>query len=423
MDIFKITNIDYNNRKYNLDVKATGIVSSTKYFPVFNIDNQEYIFKPLSKTKPLSTPLFAYSEVYWSYLINKYIDESTPIYKLAYCKGITKHQEKYYEKGTIVKNIIKEDEKLISILELFKKYPDSLVQIDNYINYCEVQYNYENILLSSFFEERKDLREKLCLQILCSILRRDENYHYENVCLIEKNNQITDIAPMLDMEFSQMFMYPDYLENHNLRFSYYDEGMCPIFKYDNNKSYEENYCIFKMKIEKGSIYDVFDNYHFSRILRNLKIIVKLHPNIVETFIKSLENMREEVKKLAIDFNQEFLGDFSTNDYKLGTLLIKEKKTKESLEYKITEKEILDSKRIFNKQRFNIQLSIETLWNIDKLLYILNILLNLYNNKPVEIKNYNNKTLYNKIKRFDEKELEEIMISTKLKKSKIKQKIN
>ena len=134
-------------------------------------------------------------------------------------------------------------------------------------------------------------------------------------------------------------------------------------------------------------------------------------------------MREEVKKLAIDFNQEFLGDFSTNDYKLGTLLIKEKKTKESLEYKITEKEILDSKRIFNKQRFNIQLSIETLWNIDKLLYILNILLNLYNNKPVEIKNYNNKTLYNKIKRFDEKELEEIMISTKLKKSKIKQKIN
>ena len=211
---FQIYEHSYKDKKYILDVKSKGKVESTKYFPVFENYDKEYIFKPLSKTKPLLTPLFAYSEVYWSYLINKYIDNSTPRYRIATCKGLSDEQKKYQDKGTIVANVLGKDEKLINLLELYRKYPDSTVNIDDYTNYCEVQYNYEDILNSTFFEMRKDLRAKLCLQILCSVLRRDANYHYENVSFIEKDGKIVDIAPMIDMEFSEMFMYPDFEKEH-----------------------------------------------------------------------------------------------------------------------------------------------------------------------------------------------------------------
>ena len=103
-------------------------------------------------------------------------------------------------------------------------------------------------------------------------------------------------------------------------------------------------------------------------------------------------MRQEVKKLSINFNQEFLKKFSSNDYKLGILLIKENKSKDDIEYQKLEKEIMSSQMTINDTRFNNQLRIEVLWHIDKLIYILNLLLRYYRNEIVEIKNYNNKTL-------------------------------
>ena len=197
MGIFNIEKFEIENKKRNLESKSSGVVSSTKYFPVFEVDGKEMIFKPLSKTKPYSTPLFAYSEVYWSYLLKKYIDKKNPQYTLATCKNLSQKQPKYYEKGTIVENILQDGEELVNLLELFRKYPDSLVDINDYINYCEVQYDYENILKSIFFTERKDLGEQLAEQILCSILRRDDNYHYENVSLIKKDNKFERVAQLL----------------------------------------------------------------------------------------------------------------------------------------------------------------------------------------------------------------------------------
>lgn len=94
---------DYKNKTKNLTREAQGIVKSKKYFPVFKEQGQEYIFKPLSKTKPFSTPYFAYSEVYWSTIINKYFDKSTPIYRLAIYKNI--EDEKKYHHGTVVKSL------------------------------------------------------------------------------------------------------------------------------------------------------------------------------------------------------------------------------------------------------------------------------------------------------------------------------
>ena len=396
---FQIYEHSYMDKKYTLDVKSKGKVESTKYFPVYEMDNKEYIFKPLSNTKPLLTPLFAYSEVYWSYLINKYIDSSTPRYRLAYCKGLSKEQEKYQDKGTIVPNILGKDEKLINLLELYRKYPDSSVDIEDYTNYCEVQYNYENILNSTFFEERKDLRAKLSLQILCSILRRDANYHYENVSFIEKDGKIIDIAPMIDMEFSEMILYPDDKEKHESRFSKYDEGMSPIFNYDENISYEENYEIYKTSIIDGSIYDNLDRYHFSNLLKNLRTIVKLHPEVVRSFLVKIEEMRKEIEEININFNKEFLEKFSSDDYKLGILKIKENKDESNPEYQKVQKKIKPV--TIDEDKFNDKLKREVLWNIDKLKYILNILLDYYEGKFLFIDEYRNETLYEPVKHVNE----------------------
>lgn len=405
MSLFDVKEYNVKDKKRNLEAKASGVVSSKKCFPVFEENGKEYIFKPLSKTKPLSTPLFAYSEVYWSYLLKKYIDPKTPQYRLAICKGLTEENEKYYEKGTIVENVLQEDEELINILELFWKYPDTMVDIDGYINYCERQYSYENILNSTFFTTNKDLGEKLAEQILCSILRRDDNYHYENVSLIEKNKKISDIAPILDMEFSEMFMYPDYPKEHKEAFSDFDENSQGFYTYDESKTYEENYDIFLKKLKEGCIYDNHNLHHTANVRKNIKTIVKLYPDLVKRFIKKLELMREEVVNLEIDFNDDFLETFSSNDYQPNKMILKDGMSKTGLSYLTTKKMIEESRIKLDTKEFNKQIKQEVLWSIDKLIETLNLFLDVYNNIIIDIKNYENKTLYGKLERTSEKELE------------------
>lgn len=65
---YRVHQYDYNKRDGNLDAEAKGEVKSKKYFPYFYEKDKKIIFKPLSKTKPFSTPYFAYSEVVWSYI-------------------------------------------------------------------------------------------------------------------------------------------------------------------------------------------------------------------------------------------------------------------------------------------------------------------------------------------------------------------
>ena len=65
---FQVIHYNYEDRIGNLKAEAVGVVKGEKHFPVF-AGNQ--IFKPLSKSKPFSTPLFAYAEIFWSNIINK----------------------------------------------------------------------------------------------------------------------------------------------------------------------------------------------------------------------------------------------------------------------------------------------------------------------------------------------------------------
>lgn len=400
-DIFEITELNIKDKKGNLNKETSSKVSSTKYFPIFDIAGKERLFKPLSKTKPFSTPLFSYSEVYWSYLINKYIDKDTPVYSLAYCKGLSSEQPKYYEKGCLVDNILSKDEELINIYELFERYKDPLVNISDYTNYCEVQYDYTAILNSAFFTKNKELRKELVKQILCSVLRRDANYHYENISLVIKENTITRVAPIIDVEFSEMFMYPDLKERHKMRFSRYDEGMAPLFSYNEDLSYEENRLIFITKLVEGTIYDQYDSCHFSNLLKNLRVIVALEPLVVKDFLNKIEAMKEEVKYIDIQFDAEFLGEFSSKDWEATRMLYKDGKLPTDKEYLVKKRKAEESRIIIDENDFNETLKKEVLWNIEKLSQVLNLLINIKEGKIPNLKSYKNKTLYGSIIRMPE----------------------
>ena len=133
---------NYAERTGNLKAEAVGVVSGEKHFPVFE---DRMVFKPLTKSKPFSTPLFACAEVFWSWVIDTYFVPA-PLYQLAFCRGYEAECEKYYDYGTVSPMIYEEGEHLLNLLEFFRTYPDEKVQIDDYLNYCQMFYDYTEIL-------------------------------------------------------------------------------------------------------------------------------------------------------------------------------------------------------------------------------------------------------------------------------------
>ncbi|MBQ8681506.1 MAG: hypothetical protein IJ509_01160, partial [Bacilli bacterium] len=58
-ELFKVIDLENKEKIGNLKTEAHSQVKSTKHFPIYMIDGKKMIFKPLSKTKPLTTPFFA----------------------------------------------------------------------------------------------------------------------------------------------------------------------------------------------------------------------------------------------------------------------------------------------------------------------------------------------------------------------------
>ena len=202
---------NYSNRLGNLTAEAVGVIKGEKHFPVFA---DRIIFKPLTKSKPLSTPLFAYAEVFWSWVINTYF-MPVPQYRLAFCEGYEAETGKNYDYGTAVPFAYGEGEQLMNLLEFFRKYPDENVKIDDYLNYCQMFYDYTEILESTYFQTHQDLAKELAMQILVSVLKGDQNYHYENIAFVcNQSGEILRMAPMIDHEFSTYFMFPDSMGQH-----------------------------------------------------------------------------------------------------------------------------------------------------------------------------------------------------------------
>ena len=303
---WQVYNYDYRNRKRNLDVSAQGVVKSNKFFPVFIENGKEVVFKPLSKTKPLSTPYFSYSEVFWSTIINKYFDPKTPIYKLAICKNIEDDFENKHHHGTIVDSIVNNGEKLVNLYEVFRDNPDPSVDISKYINYCEQFYDYRSIFNSRLIKENNEFANDLAMQILISMLKLDQNYHYENVLFKVKKDSLKEVAPMIDHEFSTMFLYPDRLDKNNVRFI------------------EAIHSLTDTKDACSDIVNLIRYEKYAVLSKNLDIIVPRYPQVAEMFIEKLKAFIEDLKQQSLILEDNgFITPFNSDDYKIGHALFKD----------------------------------------------------------------------------------------------------
>lgn len=328
--MFELTKVEYKNRIGNLDVEASSKVKSKKYFPIFKIDNKEYIFKPLSKTKPFTTPLFSYAEVYWSNIIKNYFYD-VPIYKLAFCNGYEESEEKYYNRGCLVPNILKEDEVLVNLYEYFRDNIDKKVNILDYTNYCIYFYDYTFILESKLFKENKQLGEDLSYQILLSILKADQNYHYENVSFIcdKETKEIKRLAPVIDHEFSTMFL-----------------------------------CLDKKDYQISFFMEYIQSLNNGVLKKNIEYIKTHYPNIVDKFLKQLKIFNDNFIELKIEEN-EFLCKCNSFSWQIG-----EARYKKLDEEKAKELEQIIHLENLNLDKVNDIINREIKWNIKKIIEVL-----------------------------------------------------
>jgi hypothetical protein len=318
LDIFSVKNLSYSDRIRNLDVESVGEVKSTKFFPVFlNESWQEQIFKPLSKTKPFLTPLFAYAEVFRSYVIHTYFDEKAPTYQLAICDGISEDIPKYYTKWTLVNSVLQKWQKLTNLLEYFRNNPDPNVDIDTYINYCMETYDYIPILKSSLFTNDIQLTENLVNQILLSILMKNQNFHYENIAFIYEWDSLISLAPPIDHEFSSFFLFPEDIA----RYSFHDT-------------------LYDMSMTKAS-WNLFQNILF---------IVQNYPTFVKNFSDRLQKFKADLLETKIVLgNWKYIWWCNSDDYTIWHARFKSNNEEEAnlLEQKI-EKYSID---IFKYENF------------------------------------------------------------------------
>ena len=272
--------LNYNDRNDALVSKSDGIVECYKCFPYYYINGNKMLFKPLSKEKPFMTPLFAYSEVICSYIVNKYFDKNAPLYYLAICKGIEEEQLLAYEKGTIVNYYLKDNQRQINIYDYFEHNPDINVNIKNYINLCPCIYNYLTILNSSLFQENEMLQKQLVWRILLSYLTRDVNFHYENVSLIYENDNIISLIPPIDFEYSTIFMYAESLEKHKNINEWYNTQV---------------------------------NLHENSIVSDtIKYITEKFPDLINEFLNCLEILYNDLDNYQLSiFNSSFIGVFNS----------------------------------------------------------------------------------------------------------------
>lgn len=364
-DLFKPIYLDIKNKKRNLDVVVNSKVKSTKFFPVFMIDGEEYIFKPLSKTKPLTTPLFAYSEVFWSYITNKHLDAKTPVYNLAYCKGVSNEQSKYYEQGVLVKSVLKDNQKFLDLWEYFNQIPEDVVGIKDYINYCMKSYDYTQILqyISSKMDDR--YAREIARQVLYSILRADQNFHYGNVSFLTENDKIIDIVPPLDFEFSTMFLYPDNKESYELYMEQYLNAL--NMKTEQEKALDDFFT--QLAAQSNHTYKKLTNQ-----LNNICYITKTYPNIVKDFLEKLDAIALEVELFTFNDLDNYIGLLNSDYWEVGHARYKEndENKAQKLEQKLSLVQI-------DKEKFFANIKENILHNIAKLKEILTMYLNCIDN--------------------------------------------
>lgn len=298
-NLFKVSEVNYIDRVDEIDKVSSGVVKSQKKFPIF-LDayekNKKCIFKPLSPSKPYSNPTFAYSEVYWSYLINTFFDERAPRYELAICHGMPPKdgQEISREKGVLVESYLKSNQYDVNLLEYYRAHPDHSVNIDGYINYCDYIYDYSDIMKSEVFTQRQDLAKRLGEMVLISMLTRNINFHYENVGFICEDDNIIDLAPPIDHEFSTLSILPEYRDANVAKQAAYDSLITELSP--------ENRLLLLNAFSRDPLVSGSNFLNNSRnAFNNVSTIAKEQPEVAEEFINKLSKMRQFLLKNDIIF--------------------------------------------------------------------------------------------------------------------------
>lgn len=353
---YNISKFIYADRTGNLQAEAVGVVKGEKHFPVFD---GNLVFKPLTKSKPFSTPLFAYAEVFWSWVIDKYFIPA-PQYHLAVCEGYSAETDKYYDYGTVAPMIYQEGEHLLNLLEFFRKYPDSRVDIDNYVNYCQMFYDYTDIFEAAYFQEHRDIAEELAMQVLISVLKGDQNYHYENIAFVcSGSGEILHLAPMIDHEFSTYFMFPDRFGRHIYWFDELQKSIegRPVQpdEYDYLKNENE-----RRLMEKSAIC----------LNKNLRYIRKHYPEVTSTFITRLtkfeQDLRENESQFYIQRCPDYPDQANSDAYLAGKARYKDHDEEKARIYegKYSDKYKKINFEIMNSQiTYEIKKTIQQMWKV------------------------------------------------------------
>lgn len=269
---FATRNLSYTDRTRNLTVEAVGIVKSKKHYPVFDMDGKEFIFKPISQSKPFATTFFPLAEAFWSQLLPQYFGVQMPQYYLAECADYHAEVPKYLDTGCISENALGPGEHLVNFLEWFVAHPDPVVDIANYENFCYMYYDYVTIFESQLFQSQKDLAKQLAMQVLLSILTADENYHYENVAFIcDDTGEILRLCPPIDHEFSELFAFPD------------DE---PEFLH---------FLLLHANAIKGKTDEAEAIRHPEYVRQNFEYILRHFPGLTKSFADNLQRLRADIE--------------------------------------------------------------------------------------------------------------------------------
>lgn len=297
--LLEVETVYYDNRVRDLKEKYGEDrleETSEKPFPVY-LDERghEEIFKPLSRSKPLVTPFFGISEVICSSIFHTFFDQDVPLYRLARCEGIRTAYPKYYEEGTLVPSVLSGDEKLITLYDVLKEHKEYGIDLTNYFNSCMTYYNYSNILDIDFFKERSDLGRGLSFRLLANSLIAHQNDHYENVNFLLEKEGISKVAPLIDHEFSSLFIYPD-----------------------EHQAHEEVLKIHKKAIS-ASLLDDRESDKITRIpLKNISYAVENYPEVAESFANNLIPFLNVFGEINFSITKSsYIGPVSSNYFQIG----------------------------------------------------------------------------------------------------------
>lgn len=124
------------------------------------------------------------------------------------------------------------------------------------------------------------------MQILVSILKGDQNYHYENIAFVcDEDDKILRLAPMIDHEFSTYFMFPDSMP----RQMYWFEQLARSIQGDEVQRGEFDYLTKETErhlMEKSA----------TCLHKNLVYIREHYPKVCAAFLEDLSRLENDLKE-------------------------------------------------------------------------------------------------------------------------------